>query len=255
MDRCPVASLRAGLLQLHWFVPLTTNLAERLLYPSTLGISMIASIGISASLRRPVGRTPAVASLGAASLVASLSARRARVDEDSLWLYAVRLEPRATLHHHNASNTFFRANDLDLGAYHRFIDVYLVDRFPEPVPWEEIESMSSLWAAERFVALSAILKPEDPCRLVRLFTKKPRECAPLSEYVAEHWGPPIPSLHPVSTSSLSNFSLWSEVGRSFRAAGRVPAPRGTAAPSFLCTCPRPGRPCRFRGPRESRPSA
>lgn len=181
-----------ALLQSHWFVPLITDLAERLLYPSTLGISMIAGIGIFASLGRPVGRTLAVASLGAVSLVASLSARRAWVDEDSLWLYAVQVEPRATLHHHNASNTFFRANDLDLGAYHRFIDVYLVDRFPEPVPWEEIESVGSLSAAERFVELPAILEPEDPCRLVRLFTKKAREYAPLSEYVAEHWGPRYP---------------------------------------------------------------
>ena len=181
-----------ALLQSHWFVPLITDLAERLLYPSTLGISMIASIGIFASLRRPVGRTVAIASLGAVSLLASLSARRAWVDEDLLWLYAVRVEPRATLHHHNASNTFFRANDLDLGAYHRFIDVYLVDRFPEPVPWEEIESMRSLSAAERFVELPAILEPEDPCRLVRLFTKKAREYVPLSEYVAEHWGPRYP---------------------------------------------------------------
>jgi len=46
-----------------------------------------------------------------------------RDSHDSLWTYAVRVEPRATLNHHNVSNTFFRAGDLDRGAYHRFIDV------------------------------------------------------------------------------------------------------------------------------------
>ncbi|NNE17721.1 MAG: hypothetical protein HKN10_04500 [Myxococcales bacterium] len=177
-----------ALLQSHWFVPLITDLAERLLYPATLGIAMIVSIGIFAWLNRPEVRALVVASLGTLSLLASLSARRAWVDEDSLWLYAVRAEPRATLHHHNASNTYFRANDLDLGAYHRFIDVYLVDRFPEPVQWEEIESTSSFSARKRFIELPAILEPEDPCRLVRLFTNEAVAYEPLSEYVVEHWG-------------------------------------------------------------------
>ncbi len=113
-----------ALLQSHWFVPLITDLAERLLYPATLGIAMIVSIGIFALLERPAVRAMVVASLGAASLVGSLSARRAWVDEDSLWLYAIRVEPRATLHNHNASNTFFRAGDLDRGAYDRFIDFF-----------------------------------------------------------------------------------------------------------------------------------
>jgi hypothetical protein len=181
-----------ALLQSHWFVPLITDLAERLLYPSTLGISMIASIGIFAWLKRPKARALVVASLGMASLLGSLSARRAWVDDDSLWLYAVRVEPRATLHHHNASNTFFRADDLDRGAYHRFIDVYLVNRFPEAVQWEEIESTRSLSPLKRFIELPAILEPDDPCRLVRLFTKEAREYPPLYEHVVEHWGPRYP---------------------------------------------------------------
>ncbi|MDH3655050.1 MAG: hypothetical protein OEN21_12330 [Myxococcales bacterium] len=181
-----------ALLQSHWFVPLITDLAERLLYPATLGIAMIAGIGIFASLKRPAVRALVVASLGAASLFGSLSARRAWTEEDSLWLYAVRVEPRATLHHHNASNTFFHADDLDRGAYHRFVAVYLVDRFPEPVQWEEIESTSSFSPLTRFVELPAVLEPEDPCRLVRLFTKKATEYEPLSAYIVEHWGPRYP---------------------------------------------------------------
>ena len=96
------------------------------------------------------------------------------------------------LHHHNASNTFFRADDLDRGAYHRFVDVYLVHRFPEPVQWEEIESTSSLSALERFVELPAILEPKDPCQLVRIFMRTAREYEPLHEHVAQHWAPRYP---------------------------------------------------------------
>ena len=181
-----------ALLQSHWFVPLITDVAERLLYPATLGVAMIAGIGIFAWLQRPVARTLLVSSLGLAALLGSLPARRAWVDEDSLWLYAVRVEPRATLHQHNASNTFFRADDLDRGAYHRLIDVYLLSRFPDPVQWEAIESTNSLSPLARFVELPAVLEPDDPCQLVRLFTKKATEYEPLYDHVVEHWGPRYP---------------------------------------------------------------
>jgi len=178
-----------ALLQSQWFVPLITDLAERLLYPSTLGMAMIATIGIFALLERPAARALAVAALGAACFVSSYSARRAWADEDSLWTYAVRVEPRATLHHHNVSNTFFRAGDVDRGAFHRFIDIYLVNRFPEAVQWEEIESTRSLSPVERFVELPAILEPNDPCGLVRTFAREATKYEPLYEHLVEHWGP------------------------------------------------------------------
>jgi len=187
-----------ALLQSHWFVPLITDLAERLLYPAILGLAMTASIGIFAWLERPAIRALVVASLGTAFFLGSFSARRAWTDEDSLWMYAVRVEPRATLHHHNASNTFFRAGDLDRGAYHRFLDVYLVNRFPKPVQWEEIESTRSLSPLERFVELPAILDPEDPCRLVRIFATEAREYEPLYEHLVEHWAPRYPRCVPLA---------------------------------------------------------
>ena len=185
-----------ALLQSHWFVPLITDLAERLLYPSILGIAMIAVIAIFALLERSAMRVLVVASLATACFVSSLGARRAWTDEDLLWTYAVRVEPRARLHHHNASNTFFREGDLDRGAYHRFIDDYLVNRFPRAVQWEEIESTRSLSPLERFVELPAILEPSDPCQLVRNFVMTAKEYEPLYEHVIEHWAPRYPGCLP-----------------------------------------------------------
>ena len=185
-----------ALLQTHWLVPLITDLAERLLYPSILGVSMIAAIGIFGLLDRPRIRAVIVASLATASFVTSLSARRAWTDEDSLWLYAVRVEPKSARHHHNASNTYFRAGDLDRGAYHRFIDTYLVNRFPEAVQWEEIESTGSLSPLERFVELPGILEPKDPCPLIRVFLSEASAYDPLHEHVIEHWGPQYPRCVP-----------------------------------------------------------
>lgn len=185
-----------ALLQSHWFVPLITDLAERLLYPSILGIAMIASIGIFGWVGRPAVRTLVVASLAIASCLSSLSARRAWTNEDSLWIYAVRVEPRVARHHRNVSNTFFRDGDLDRGAYHRFMHTYLVSRFPEAVQWEKIESTRSMPPLERFIELPAILEPEDPCTLVRVFVGKAQEYEPLYEHVIAHWGPRYPHCVP-----------------------------------------------------------
>jgi len=94
------------------------------------------------------------------------------------------------------SNTFFRDGDLDRGAYHRFMHTYLVSRFPEAVQWEEIESTRSMPPPERFIELPAILEPEDPCRLVRMFVGKAQEYEPLYEHVIAHWGPRYPHCVP-----------------------------------------------------------
>ena len=185
-----------ALLQSHWFVPLITDLAERLLYPSILGLAMIAGIGIFAWFGRAATRALVVISLGTAFFLGSFSARRAWTDVDSLWMHAVRVEPRARLHHHNASNTFFRDGDVDRGAYHRFLDIYLLNRFPEPAQWKEIESTRSLSPLDRFVELPAILEPKDPCRLIRIFTNEAREYEPLYEHVVEHWAPRYPRCVP-----------------------------------------------------------
>jgi hypothetical protein len=160
---------------------------------ATLGVAMIVGICIFDWLQRPMARALLFSSLGLAALIGSLSARRAWVDEDSLWSYSVRVEPKATLHQRNASNTFFRADDLDRGAYHRLIDVYLLNRFPAPVQWAEIESTSSLSPLERFVELPAILEPDDPCALVRVFTKEAKQYQPLYGHVVEHCGPRYPA--------------------------------------------------------------
>jgi len=181
------------LLQSHFFVPLITDLAERLLYPSILGMAMIAAIAIFHWVARPAIRALLIGSLVLLFFTASFTARRAWTSEDSLWMYAVRVEPRAALPHKNVSNTFFRAGDLDQGAYHRFIYAYLLDRFPEPVQWQEIESTADLPPRERFVELPALLNARDPCLLVRAFAARAKQYEPLYGYVLEHWGRRYPS--------------------------------------------------------------
>lgn len=191
-----------ALLQSHWFVPLITDLAERLLYPSVLGISMAAAVCLFTYLERPAMRALAVATLATAFFVLSLSARRAWTDEDSLWIYAVRAEPKSARHHHNVSNTYFRAGDLELGAYHRFVHSYLLNRFPEPVQWNEIDSTRSMSPRERFLELPGILEPDNPCELIQIFAKQAREYAPLDEYLVEHWTPRYPSCFPPSAEEM-----------------------------------------------------
>jgi hypothetical protein len=106
---------------------------------------------------------------------------------DALWIHAVHAEPRAALHHHNVSNTYFKAGDLDRAAYHRLLYTYLIDRFPEPVQWEVIDATESLPFDERFVELPEALQPDDSCPLVRVFTAKATQYPPLHDYVVRHW--------------------------------------------------------------------
>ncbi len=185
-----------ALLQSHWFIRLITDLAERLLYPSILGISMLASMVILRIIHRPAARVGVVAVCGLVFLISSYPSRRAWTDENALWIYAVGVEPRAALHHRNVSNTYFKSGDLDRGAYHRLIYTYLIDRYPEPVQWEVLRAIQTLPTPERFIELPASLEPNNPCPLVRAFTTKARQHKPLFDYVRHHWADRYPLCGP-----------------------------------------------------------
>lgn len=185
-----------ALLQTHWFVRLITDLAERLLYPSILGISMLITIAIFRFARAPAVRVATIATLGMSFFLASYTSRRAWTEEDTLWTHAVRVEPRAALHHHNVSNTYFHRGEVDRGAYHRLIYTYLIHRYPEAVQWDVINAIESLPIAERFAELPEALGPSDPCPLVRVFSIKAMEYQPLHDYVMQHWHSRYPRCGP-----------------------------------------------------------
>ncbi|MGB5811284.1 MAG: hypothetical protein WBG86_12180 [Polyangiales bacterium] len=185
-----------ALLQSHWFVRLITDLAERLLYPSVLGISMVVTFAILQVIPKPGLRAAAVATCALVSCAVSFEPRRAWTDEDALWSYAVRVGPRSAIHHRNVSNTLFRAGIVDQGAYHRLVYRYLIERFPDPVAWEVIEGSSEESPTERFTSLPATLSPGDPCPLVRAFAGRATEHAPLYAFVLQHWAPRYPQCGP-----------------------------------------------------------
>ncbi len=185
-----------AILQTHWLVRLVTDLAERLLYPSVLGVSMVLSMALFRFVPRWELRGGALAVALAAFFYASFPARRAWTDEDALWIYAVRAEPRAALHHHNVSNTHFRRGDLDEGAYHRLLYTYLVDRHPEPIPWAAIEGIELLPPGERFLELPDAVAPRDPCPLVQTFRTTAKQYGPLDEYVMQRWPARYPQCFP-----------------------------------------------------------
>ncbi|MEM7137199.1 MAG: hypothetical protein AAF500_11500 [Myxococcota bacterium] len=176
-----------ALLQSHWFARLITDLAERLLYPSVLGISMMVAFGLLRLVESRPWRTAWAAGFAMAFFAASFAPRRAWTDTDALWTYAVHVEPRAALHHHNVSNTYFRANDVARGAYHRLRYTHFVRQFPEPVDWTSIEENLALPPDQRFAALPEDVRPDDPCPLVRAFVKDARRHPPLYDYTVAEW--------------------------------------------------------------------
>ena len=99
------------------------------------------------------------------------------------WIY----EHVHALHHRNVSNTYFRAGDVERGAYHRLLRTYLEERYPKPVQCDVIESVQGLALVERFIELPSALRPDEPCTLVRAFTALAEQHPPLRDYVALHW--------------------------------------------------------------------
>lgn len=182
-----------ALLQSHWFARLITDVAERLLYPSALGVSMLVSMGLLRLLSAPLARAVAVAACGAVFVAGSFSARRAWTDTDALWTYSVEAEPRSALHHHNVSNTYFRADDVSRGAYHRLLYTYLIERFPDPVAWDAITANAALPVDERVADFPDAVSPGDPCPLIRVFLRSATRHPPLHDYVVAKWSGRYPA--------------------------------------------------------------
>lgn len=176
-----------ALLQSHWFMRLVTDLAERLLYPATLGASMLIAIAAFRWLPRIEIRLLAVGGLIISALLFSIDARRAWVDDYALWSHGVRVEPKAMRHQYNLSSEQLRRDELDEAAFHRLIAVYLVNRFPERVEWEKVEALEALPEPERFVELPEALYPEAPCPVVVAFLKQNEGVPSLHQHVLHPW--------------------------------------------------------------------
>lgn len=187
-----------ALLQSHWFARLVTDLAERLLYPATLGASMIVAMTAFRWLQRTELRWAAIGGLIVSALLFSVDARRAWTDDLTLWSHGARVEPRAMRHQYNLSNELIRHGQLDDAAFHRLLAVYLVNRFPEPVEWEKAEALEALPVSERFIELPAALYPESPCPVIVAFLKQNEEVRSLHQHVVRPWMDRYPGCFVVS---------------------------------------------------------
>ena len=175
-----------ALLQSHWFVRLITDLAERLLYPATLGIAMIATSAIFAlfDVRAQKLVTTALVVL---AFVVALPARRAWASDYALWSHAEAVEPKAMRHQFNLSNALIRSGELDGAVFHRLVAMYLVNRFPKPVEWEKVEAVRRLPASARFVELPGALFPESPCPIVVAFLRQNEQIPDLHDHALRPW--------------------------------------------------------------------
>ena len=90
-------------------------------------------------------------------------------------------------HQYNLSNELIRRGELDDAAFHRLVAVYLVNRFPERVEWEKVETLEALPMAERFVELPAALYPDAPCPVIVAFLKQNEDIRSLHQHVIQPW--------------------------------------------------------------------
>jgi hypothetical protein len=176
-----------ALLQSHWFARLITDLAERLLYPSTLGAAMIVAAAVFDWAPQARVRQVAIAGIAVSALLLGVAPRRAWVSDYALWSHGVRVEPKAMRHQYNLSNALILRGELDNAAFHRLVAVYLVNRFPEPVEWNKVEALEALPPPARFAELPEVLYPDAPCPVVVAFLKQNEPIRALHEHVLQSW--------------------------------------------------------------------
>lgn len=182
-----------ALLQSHWFARLITDLAERLLYPSTLGAAMTVAAAAFHWLPQARVRRLALAGIVSSALLVGVSPRRAWVNNYALWSHGVRVEPKAMRHQYNLSNELIRRGDLDRAAFHRLVAVYLVNRFPDRVEWGKVEALEALPPSARFAELPMALYPDAPCPVIVAFLKQNESIRALHEHVLPSWLERYPS--------------------------------------------------------------
>jgi hypothetical protein len=166
-----------SLLSSGLFFPVMTDLAERLLYPSAAAASVLLMLAVRRYVRTERRRPIAWAIVAILLLLPSIELRRAWRSDDTLWAYAVSVEPRSVRHQFNYANALTRAGREDEAAWHRMIAIYLVNGYPDGVRWERVAALDERPASRAWLEGPGALY-DDPCPMVFGFLRQVREPSP-----------------------------------------------------------------------------
>ena len=160
------------LLQSGLVIPIQTDFAERLLYPSS-----VAMVSIAATM---LGRIPGslkttiLCFLILVSMVVMYPSLRAWESNESLWERAEQLRPKSIRTQENNGLIDLKEGRIPEGCWHLLVGTYLRLEFPKPVPWERVEAIERKYEGkERVLQAPAILSfPKSPCPLVHAYIER-----------------------------------------------------------------------------------
>ena len=160
------------LLQSGLILPIQTDFAERLLYPSSVAIVSIGALMLG---RIPGSlKTTMLCFLILMSMVVIYPPLRAWQSNDTLWERAEEVRPKAIRTQENVGLVALRDGNITQGCWHLLIGTYLRMEFPKPISWERIEAITLRYEGkERVLQGPAILSfPESPCPLIHAYIER-----------------------------------------------------------------------------------
>jgi hypothetical protein len=162
-----MALMGPAVLVSHLVFVIMSDLPERLLYPSALGVSLLLAV----LLDRFAGKLFLFSTVAYAAvlLLTGVPLRRAWTSDNSLWTYAVVSEPKSIRTQMNYSNSALREGRPDDAAWHRMVGIYLVNSYPDRVDWPKVEKLRERGLEQAWRDAPGVLYPENPCPLVVTF--------------------------------------------------------------------------------------
>lgn len=152
-------------LQSGLIVPIQTDFAERLLYPSAFA----STLALSLFLARIQGslKTMLVCGLVMLSLGAQASSANAWRSDVNLWTRAMQVAPGAIRTQENFGILEMSAKRIDSGAWHFLVGTHLRRQFPQGVEWERIEEIGKRFEGRERVlrGIGILTYPAPPCGL------------------------------------------------------------------------------------------
>lgn len=159
------------LLQSGLIIPVQTDLAERLLYPSSAAAVAFVALG----MKRVPGslKTTLLCFLVVVGLLGIHPVLRSWTSDEALWTRAVQIQPKTIRAQENYGKILLRQQNVPDGAWHLMVGTYLRLTLPEPPNWERVEALERKTVEERLMEGPALLRyPRDPCALLLPFIER-----------------------------------------------------------------------------------
>jgi hypothetical protein len=158
------AIIQSGLL-----VAVNTEIAERLLYMSSISSCMIIAGLIVALIKHKNLIMAFTGILAGLFLIQSYYVEKAWLNNRRLFEFATRSEPLSWRVHNNHATTLVSEGKIDEAIWHFMLAAYILSNRPSPVDVSPIEKLENMDLANRLAWGPAFFNPENPSKFIKFF--------------------------------------------------------------------------------------